>query len=280
MAVSATPVNNWNFLQWYTVTGTTTATLENIAFTKYGQFDQIDYELPFKEGDEMDFYINFNSAISNSGFANWKLGLIDCQKTLIYTDLATLQQDTIAGTSSYYVYCEMDWPIVPKIGLFQLIIWDSSDNSVKYVSNYLRKISAEKANTDTLQLVYRNSSNVFNFQYESATGFYNKFRIPAWIRQAQPSDEVIGYDLSDGRFLPVRSEVKVTDLIITDGDKYFHEGFFAATRHHDYLRINNVNYERGSGADYTVTPPENGFPIYEAEIRLYQKDLAASYEIQ
>lgn len=279
MSVSATPVNNWNFLQWYTVAGTTLSTLENLALTKYGQFDEIDSELPFKEGDEMAFYINFNSAISASGFSNWKLGLVDCNNSLIHTDLATLTQDTITGTSSYYVYATVTWPVVPAIGLFRLIIYNGSDN-VLYVSNYLRRFDANKANKDTIEVVYRNSQNVFEFQYESVTGFYNKFRIPGWIRSQQPADNTIGYDLNDGSFLAVRSEVKLSDLIITEGDKYHHQAFFAMTRHHDYLRINNVNYLRGSDGDLSAQPPDTGYPIYEGEIRLYQADVAASYAIQ
>ena len=280
MSVNTTPVNNWNFLNWYTVNGVDTSTLAGLAMTKYGQFAEVETSLPFKQGDEFAFYINFDSAISTSGFSNWKLGLVDCQYSLLISDIGTLSQDLIGTTSSYYVYSEFTWPVVPGKGLYYLIIWDSSDNSVKYRSNALEKYPAWQANEQTQLVVYRNSTNIFNFQYESVTGFYNKFRVPIWLRDPQPSDDTIGYDLNDGRFLPVRTVVKKTYLFVTEGDEYYNDGFFAMTRHHDYLRINNIDYERGSGADYSVSPPENGYPLYDAEIRLYAKDQAASYEIQ
>ena len=281
MSISARPVNNWNFLNWYTASGVDLSTLSGLAATRYGQFAEVEPSaLPFKEGDDFAFYINFDSAISTSGFSNWRLGLVDCQFSLLVSNLGTLTQDLISGTSSYYIYSEFTWPVVPGRGLYYLIIYDSSDDSVKYRSNGLEKYGTDRANENTLQVIFRNSANVFNFQYESVTGFYNKFRLPLWIRQPQPSDNTIGYDLNDGRFLPVRTVVKKTELLTTEGDQYYHDGFFAMTRHHDYLRINSIDYERGSDADYTNNAPENGYPRYDAEIRLYQKDLAASYEIK
>jgi len=281
MSIGTKPVNSWNFLSWYTATGVTTSNLGDLAPTRYGLYKDIVFDLPFKEGDSFAFYINFDSAISTSGFSNWKLALLDCDYALLISEIGTLSQDTITGTSSYNVYSSFTWPVVPGRGSYYLIIWDSSDNSVKYISNRLRKLTATTANKDTVTAVFRNSANVFNYRYSSVTDYYNRFRLPVWIQQPTNISESIGYDLNDGTYLRVREIVKETERFVTGlGDRYFHQGFFAMIKHHDYLQINGIRYQQASGEAYEPAFEENGYPLARGSVRLTLLDKAKSFTVQ
>jgi hypothetical protein len=282
MSISQRPVNSWNFLSWYSASGVTTSTLAELRPTVFHEFDDINYRfaLPFRGGDVVSFYLNFDDAISTSGFANWKLGVISCDYIILVPDLAALNQDLIPNTSSYNIYSEFTWPAMGSQKHFYLIIYNSSTNAVLYVSTPFRNVSASDANRYTKSIMYRNSRNIFEIRYESLPDFYHKFRIPLHIFKPLPSEDSRGYDLSNGTYLRVRSTTKKQYTFITSKyDEFAHDAFFAMAKHHDFLRIDERFWQQASDASYEPEWPETDYPLCDAEIALTELSYSSTHEI-
>ena len=282
MSINSRPVNSWNFLCWYKANGVTTANLTELRPTVFSDFDDINYRfaLPFIGGDVTAFYINFDDAISTTGFSDWRLGLLSCDYIMINSNLAALSQDLIPNTSSYNVYGSFTWPVTPNTRHFYLIIYNSSTNAVLYVSNPFAKFTSRMANQFTKTILYRNSKNIFNIRYETLPDFYHRFRIPVQIFKPQNGETSTGYDLSNGTFLRVRSTVKKQYTFITSKfDEFAHDAFFAMCKHHDFMRIDERFWQQASDANYNVEWPDTEYPLADGEIALTELSYSATNEV-
>ena len=282
MSISQRPVNSWNFLSWYRASGVTTTTLVELRPTVFTDFDDINYRfaLPFRGGDQVAFYINFDDAISTVGFADWKLGLISCDYILLSDNFATLLQDFIPNTSSYNVYSEFTWPTVGKQRHFFLIIYNSATNVVLYVSSPFRNVDSGEANRLTKSIMYRNSLNIFNMRYESLPDFYHKFRIPIQIFKPTAGESATGYDKSDGTFLRVRSTVNKKYTFVTEKyDEFAHDAFFAMCKHHDFLRVDERFWQQASDENYDYEWPESEYPLCDGQILLTELSYSSTNEV-
>lgn len=138
---------------------------------------------PFLSNEGYSFYINFDQPISDPGFTNFRLGLVDANDEIIAFDIGELKQDFTYSNILYNIYCDFMFPLVPR-GYYRLCIYDVSlGNHIKIRSNPIQ------VNTDIIKYTtfvhWRNQYNQDNYQFENLPNFYNRIRLPLFVIEEQ-----------------------------------------------------------------------------------------------
>ena len=152
-------------------------------------------------GEEFSFYANLDQLEDDATFSDWHLDLVFEDFSMAFPDIGTLQQDIITG-SQYRFYSTFTVPTGLTATCYRLIITDDFYSTVKYISD---KITASEITDYTNTVRFRNDKNIYNFNYEGLTQFFNRFRIKIQDRQPIPTTNSTGYELIDGAFNPSRS---------------------------------------------------------------------------
>lgn len=188
----------------------------------------------FLRGYEHFFYFNLDETITDSGFENWEISLYG-SGGLIADDIGVLQKDIITG-SEYRFYANFTIPIsVNTSGDYYLVIYNSATSTPIYQSKCIQVIGDNQVEKFVL-LFYRNSTNLFNFNYETISN-YNTVFLPMNVIDQQPEIEVKGYrEASTGQWRNQKSQTnKVLSLEGYFFDECANDMMLALSVHDDIL---------------------------------------------
>jgi hypothetical protein len=240
--------------------------------SNFDQFNDVENpSLVWYPGDPFSFYANITELEDDANFDNWHLDLLDNNFNVIISDVGILTKDVITG-SSYRFYSQFEVPTGLTPGVcYRLVIVDETYNLVKYVSNKFQYSSEEEY---TVQIRYRNSRNIFNFNYEGLSSFYNEFRVRLLINKPSSAINAEGYEISDGSFKPVRyTKGRNDDFTTLWYDYDDHEGFEAAALHSAFecaIRGQWVAYTLGENAYETEWL--GNYPLSDGIVTMQRKD--------
>ncbi len=156
------------------------------------------------------FYANLDSTITDTDFDDWQMDLYNAQG-LVEADVAPLIKDIITG-SEFRFYSEFTIPLTVDIGTgYYFVIFNNLTDDIKFVTNCFRVIGDDEI-IEYVLLNYRNSTNMFNYNYETLTQSNNLF-MRANLIDAQPETELRQYkSAATGDRRNVKSQ---TDRVIT-----------------------------------------------------------------
>lgn len=141
-------------------------------------------EPAYLQGFTHFFYANLDSPINDSSFANWRLSIFDRFGNESASDIGTLMQDLDSGLNYRFSANFVIPNTVNATDGYQLVVYDTTNNSVQYVSNCIRVISNSDIENYTL-LFFRNSVNTHNFNYEGFSE-YNSVFLELNVVEQQP----------------------------------------------------------------------------------------------
>jgi hypothetical protein len=227
-------------------------------------------------GDTFTFYANLDELETDTDFSNWHLDLLRDDFTVAVQDIGTLTKDIITGTS-YRFYSSFTVP-ESLTGCYYLVVIDEFYNTVKYISS---KLSSTTSEDYTYVVRFRNSKNILNYNYQTLTTYYNRFRVR--MNKSQPEQKVTskGYDLVNGSFNPVRyvkgKTYSVTTLWFDEGD---HDAFGSALIHGEFILKELGQYIQyiKDESEYEVDWNDN-YPLSEGTIRLQRKNSFSSNKV-
>jgi len=251
--------------------------------TPYGNENQFEgipdnYVVTLFEGETFSFYANLDTLETNGNFNSWRLDFVDADTFITqYYGVGTLQDDIISGYSYRFYLDNYTVPSTIENGCYRMVIIDTTDNSVLYISNVFKVSDTIAPYSSRIQ--YRNAINILNFNYETIS-FTNEMRID--IKKRAPNYPVnrIGYQLISGSFNPVRSVQGTTYEFVTENYRELdHEAWNSATI--QLLRIYNDDlakfepFRRSGESSYEVEWTQN-YPAADGSIRLEQVNTFSS----
>jgi hypothetical protein len=223
----------------------------------------------YLKGYEHFFYANLDDTIEDSDFNDWVLSVFDGAGNEVAGSIGTLEQDIISG-SDFRFYASFTIPESLPDGFYELIIYNSNTDEVKYISNCIEAISFENIE-DYVLLFYRNSSNVFNYNYESVNN-YNTVFLPMNVIEQQPEIELTQYvEQTTGRR---RNQKTITSKVIKLETFFFDDeanDMMLALSVHDDITINQKVVEVKT-AFQIVTNKFNS--IEKGEIEFYDQQFS------
>ncbi len=237
--INKRPVNSNNFITWFPVTGLCSdfTSINGDALNCYydiptpyrqniAQRDLVHYPV-MAPGEITSFYINFDKAINSAFFSTFKLALIN-NSGIVVNDIATLNQDFYADGETYNIWADVSNPDVPN-GVYHFMIYEENSNAVFYISNQIRMIR-DNYEIDTSRLIYRNSTDLYNFKYSDVEDFTNKVRLRIYRKEFQGEPNLDQYRAqSTGRLRNKSSE----------SDKYYvlETYYFDDLAHHAMIAL-------------------------------------------
>ena len=228
-----------------------------------------DYALPMVAGDTLSIYTNFELDDTDIAFSTLEVGLY--QDGIYLGDIATLNQVVISG-DIYNVYFEWTVPTLPK-GNYRFILHNGDE--IYYISNSFRYTANT---TDTKVIKYRNTKNAFSYRYETATTFYNQFRIDLWKGLPSWPQKSRGYETYEGAFIRTKAD---TQKLVPWNMSYVNEGVleaFSSALLHDELYLDDVEYEKPDGENISVDWSQEDLRIGTGIVNLQEVSYSKSIE--
>ena len=242
------------------------------------QYEQVEkLAVTLLPNDVLSFYANLDTLETNANFGSWSLNLVFADSFgLAASNIASLTQDVISGSDYRFYLNQFTIPSNIAIDCYRLVIVDTTDSQVLYISNSFKIGSKIAAYTSSIQ--YRNDIDILNFNYEGLPSYKNQFRIDLVVRNPIFSVNRIGYDLVNGSFNPVRTVKGKNKECITEAyDEFDHEAWNAATIHSELDIFEEGafrRYDRGE-SDYTIEWQIN-YPLADGTIVLERRDSYSS----
>lgn len=186
---------------------------EDIFYTAWLRQDPNYFYLPMVSGESYSFQLNFTNPISDPDFDNFKLGFYRNNEGLgerVIDELGVLTKVPVS-LIEYNIQCEFSIPSNIVEGFYNLVIYDSTDDTIKAQSNAIAFGNDFCRNKYTTRAIWRNSEDIYNFRYEGNDIFFNKFRLPILCEDIQFEDERQQYRDSTSKnyrnFNSYRSEI-------------------------------------------------------------------------
>ena len=206
----------------------------------------------YAPGERYAFYANFDQPISDPAFANFRLDIYK-GNTPVLTNIGTLQQDMVTGFT-YNIYSIFDFPELTN-GYYQFVIFDAVANVIKATSNFILVENDPAFYNNAPMVMYRNESNIYGFNYELLTDFFNIFRLSLIKIDAQYDLQKTQYrNTSDKRLRNIKSYRfkyrKIESYYFTEDD---HDAA-SVMYEHDGIYIDGVKYETKDAYQVTVDP--------------------------
>jgi len=191
-------------------------------------------------GIDHSFYINDSTPITGITFANLRLSVFDVGGNEVISNASALTQVNITG--GYQVYAE-DVNITGLVnnGTYRYVIYDTSDSSILYILNWFKFTNDIGG---LVKISYRNSSNIFDFAYETASTYRNVVFLDLNVIDNQSELDRTGYlEASTGFWRNEKSELREYFTL----ESYFfddtaHNGMRGLAAHDD-IEINGRPYQ-------------------------------------
>ncbi len=136
----------------------------------------------YLRGYEHFFYANLDELLSDADFDDWVISVFK-GGTEVDASIGVLTKDIISGTD-YRYYCAFTISESLAAGEYYFAIYNSDTLEVKYVSNCIRVITSDEIE-NFVMLSFRNSTNIFNFNY-SVVNNYNTLFLEMNLIEQQP----------------------------------------------------------------------------------------------
>lgn len=193
-------------------------------------------------GEKYSFYLNLDKPTTDPNFDNFKLCIYDLHNNRILTDIGLLQRDIITGIL-YNIFSVFEMPALAD-GEYCFVIWDSVNDVVKCNTNKFLLSNTGYADNTSL-VVYRNTRNLKNIDYENLIDFYQVFRLPFIKIDYQYDVERTQYrNVSNKRQL--RNLLSFLDKEVKIESYFFDEDAHDATAllyQHDEIYFDGTQYE-------------------------------------
>lgn len=205
-----------------------------------------EYIRPIPDGLQTSFFLNTDPVLSPVS-GNLRLSVFDGEGTEVISDVATIQTTTAGG--GYRIYVENMTIVGLNFGqVYRLIIYDTTNSEVLFQLNCFRFVPV----TDTLvEVSYRNSSDIFNYDYEQIPTFRNKIFLDLNVIDDQGEYDLKQYaEASTGLIRNQKSQLKsFVTLESFFFDDVAHSGMKGLSLHDDIL-LNDDPYQVKEG--YTI----------------------------
>ena len=231
-------------------------------------FPKYTYKPSMVVGEKFSFYANFNTPIIDPTKDNWKIGLVKIQindpitKDFDFvfetTDLIPLDFD-LSGSEFRFYANEFTVPTL-KGGIYRLLIYDDVLGEAKFISNEIFVRTSLKRSLSELR--YRNSYDMYDFNYEGLTFFENVVHVDLVKNGFEYAEEKEGgRAISSGkRYNTQIITDKIYNIKGLDFDVAAHDATIAM-RSHDGVKLNNCPLLADGNWDTDVsekTPLSNG----------------------
>ena len=206
------------------------------------------YALPLFLGDSINMFMNFVLDDTVVPFADLKLGLWSDDLGIYLGDIVSLNQIVISGDNYSFYADEWTVPVLPKNENFRFVLFNAPA-TILYYSNSFRVVN----NTDYTSVVrYRNANDALGYLYETATTFFNEFRIDVWTGRPNYNENAKGYDTHEGDFITVKSDIqKLREFQTRFFDEVANEAFFSMLSQSEFY-IDEIRYKKQQGEGYEI----------------------------
>jgi len=228
------------------------------------------YALPLVEDDVVKGYTNFDIDDNDYAFSSLKLGLYS--NGFYLYDIATLNQVVVSG-DIYNVHFEWTVPVLPK-GNYRFVLYEDTED-IHYISNSFR-YTANK--TDTAIIKYRNTKNTLGYLYETATTYYNQYRIDFYRGKPLFPTNSQGYSTYDGGFITTKSDIqKQIEYVLPFASEEILEALNGALLHDEFY-IDSVEFEKPNGENVAIAYSEDDLKIGTGTVNLREVSYSNSIE--
>lgn len=222
MTFSINELNSWNFIRWRSASGVTTGNLGSStlatgtpsSYPNQNILNDCLYIPRMILDSQISVYANLNTPATDGDFANWVCVFAD-RFGNINSDHGTFtvtQDDFGSGNFRWYFTETPATADFDAYEYYRFVIYETSGNTVKYVSNFFQAVPATDAYLFSY-LTYRNSSSLDNFNYTDLTSFRNRIAIDLNVIEDQQEIEITDYpEVTTG---DVRSEKTYSKLSLT-----------------------------------------------------------------
>lgn len=206
----------------------------------YRRFRKEYYPAYLKEFEHF-FYANLDNTIQDADFNDWVMDIYDRYGNQIQAGVGTLVQDVISG-SEYRFYANFQIDSSVPNGIYYFVIYNSVTEELKYISNCFQVISNDEVDKYVF-LSFKNSGNIYNFNYENVDSFNTVF-IDAAVVEQQPDAEIKQYQSqSTGKVRNLKSQVrKQVNLETHFFDDEANDAMLMLSVH-DNIALNNGAFE-------------------------------------
>ncbi len=292
--INADPENSFHFVRWHSATNLTvqsgqlgsgtggefspiTASVESLIPCKssskipnnYRRGKMRFYCPPYFEGDDIEFILNFTLNFQGDDENDVTVAIFDNYGAQQFVIGALTK--TTCDTIDYYSLQGVTWPSIKSADKYWMVIYNTLNENVYYVSNPFRSYKEEDKLCYPL-LSYRNDCDTFGFGYE-CVATRNKIRLDINMVEPQAEIEIDQYREQTTGLL--RNEKSQTALVTVVETKQFDDGanlggMFSLNTHDDIL-INDRPYEVKT--PHRVTPNRKN-PLQDGVIELYDQEFS------
>lgn len=191
-------------------------------------------------GEKYSFYLNFDKPTTDPNFNNFLLCIYDLHDNRMVTDIGPLQKDIVTSTL-YNIFCLFQMPALAN-GNYVFAIWDSVNDIVKCKSNKILVLNEDYAQ-NTAILSFRNTRNLYGYDYENLLDFFQQFRLPLIKVEYQYDVDRTQYRNVSNRQL--RNLISYVDKVVKVESYYYDEDAHDAAAilyQHDQIYIDGIQY--------------------------------------
>ena len=205
------------------------------------------YALPLAEGDSIGIFTNFILDDAVTPHADLKVGLWSENLGIYIEDIG---KSIILTNLPNYQWFIDGWPVpvLPKNENFRFVMYNAP-STILFYSNSFRFVN----NTEFTSVVrYRNSNDALGYLYETATTFFNEFRVDVWTGRANYNENARGYDTHEGDFITVKSDIqKLREFQTRFFDEVANEAFFSMLTQSEVF-IDEIRYKKQPDQGYDI----------------------------
>lgn len=218
----------------------------------------------YLRGFEHFFYANTSDLLNDVDFDNWVLGMYN-QQHIQVQNFGGLVKDIITP-AEFRFYKSFTIDSSMNTGLYYFVVYNSVTEQIKFISNSFELIEESMIENYTY-LQYRNSTNQFNYNYESIP-MYNAFFLELDVVEEQ--SEVSLTQVAEKTTGKIRNQKSQIKKVLTIESYYFDDGAhdsMLALSIHDDIFMNGK-----------VVEVKEGYKIDSNKINSLQKGSILVYE--
>ena len=204
------------------------------------------YYFKIAQGFTSSYFLNFETPVSGVTFTNLRLSVFDVAGVEVISDVWPLSKIDVTGGYRIYIEDLEINSLTPK-NIYRLVIYDTTDNMVFYRLNWFQYRIGDDT-SDLTYVSYRNSTNLFNTNYEELPNYRNKIFIDLNVISNEPEYDLTAYPEATTGFLR-NQKSQLKDAYTIEG-YFFDETAFAGMKGlsmHDDIELNFRPYQIKEG---------------------------------
>lgn len=205
------------------------------------------YKYKVMDAVDWSFFLNTSTPTTYADFDDLILSIFDVHGSEVQSDVHPLEKVDLGG-GQYRIYADgINLQGLDFNKTYRPIIYDSTTDQILYVLNWFEFKSQFEAG-NYVHLSYRNSSNIFNFNYEELPNFRNEIFIDLNVINNEPEYDLTNYsEASTGFVRNQKSQLKDSyTLEAYFFDEVAHSGMKGISMHDD-IELNFRPYQIKEG---------------------------------